>query len=343
MSSVPGVGLVGAGEISRYHLDGLRAAGVCRLVAISARDTDQARAVAERYGVADVEEDWRHLVRRPDVDAVVVATPAVTHAEITLDAIAAGKAILVQKPMAPSAAEARKVLDVADAAGTLLSVSFMHRYFEEIAALRHLLEHGELGAVYAARIRNATPGPDWSASYYEHPASGGLHGVVAELGVHGIDLTGHLFGAVSSVAAQARQVHTERVLADGTRVRSEIDDHVVAIYETATGVSVSHEMDYAEIAGTDRFRLEVYGTAGVAVVRGSRGPLAIRRRGDESWYVPPLPASAFGERQHREFLAQVTGEAAPDTTARDAVAGLRIAEAVQEAAATGRRLEVTHP
>lgn len=336
------VGILGAGEISRYHIDGLRAAGGCEIQVVCARTAASAQRLAAAYNIPHAEADVTAFLDRADLDAVVVATPVDTHVELAGAALKSGRAVLVQKPAARSSHDAARIVEAARRTGALLSVSFMHRYFDEVAALRGMLDAGRLGTVYSVRIRNATPGPAWSADYYRAPSDGALAGVVAELGVHGIDLARYLVGEIRSVTAQARRVHPVRILRDGSQVVSEIDDHVVAVYETDTA-TVVHEMDYAEVAGTDRFTLEVHGTKGVAAVRGPRGALAVVERveGEEAvWRRPAVAGSALGERHHRHFLDQVRGSAAPDGTAEAAVAGLRVAEAVAMSCATGQRVEV---
>jgi predicted dehydrogenase len=334
------VGILGAGEISRYHVDGLRAAGGCEIRVVCARRAENAGKLAEDYGIAEVETDTAAMFERHDLDAIVIATPVDTHGPLAGAALDAGRAVLLQKPAAGSSREAARIEDLAQRAGALLSISFMHRYFDEVVELRRLLDEGRLGRVYAMRVRNATPGPAWSGTYYRQPQGGMLGGVVAELGVHGIDLVRQLAGEIRSVSARARQIHPVRTLRDGSVVTSEIDDHVVALYETDS-ISVVHEMDYAEAAGTDRFTLEVHGTEGAAVLRGPLGALALaEREHGGAWQTYEVAATAFGERQHRHFLDQVRGEAPPDGTARDAVAGLRVAEAVTESFMTQREVEV---
>src|SRR5690606_37582095 len=103
-----------------------------------------------------------------------------------------------------------------------LTVSFMHRYFPEVAWLRGMLEQGRLGQIHSVRIRNATPGADWNDWFFKRGSVSG--GVVMQLGVHGIDLCQHLFGPIEHVAAEMTTARPERILADGRVVRSELED-----------------------------------------------------------------------------------------------------------------------
>ncbi|MCL6552316.1 MAG: Gfo/Idh/MocA family oxidoreductase [Firmicutes bacterium] len=327
-------GILGAGYISDYHIAGLRQAGA-QVVALCGRREAAARAKADRWGIPDVCTEPAALLGRDDVDAVVIATPDDTHEALALQAVAAGKPMLIQKPMARTGVECRRILDAADRTGVPVFVSFMHRYFEEVDAVRTLLAAGALGVPHQVRHRNATPGADWAAWFYSRERVGG--GVVLQLGVHGIDLLRYLFGEIQAVWATTATLRAERVLADGTVVRPDNEDTAVALYRFASGLLAVHEMSYTELAGTDRFRLEIYGEHGVAWLRTERGRLAVATRGDGGvvWSVPTLPPEQVGYRQHVHLLAMLRGEAQPDDSARAGLASVLVAEAIYRAAARG--------
>ena len=333
------IGVIGAGLISAYHLAGLAAAGGADVRVLAARSTARAGPLAKRFGIPEVATDWRALLERADIEAVVIATPDATHEEITLAAAQAGKAILLQKPMAMSVAQGQRILDGARAAGVDLQVSWMHRHFEEVVRAGELLASGKLGAVHHIRIRNATPGPHEPWFFDPAHVAGG---VVLQLGVHGIDLIRHLFGEIVSVVATTATAQPERSLPGG-RVTSTLEDEALATYRLASGALGSHEMSFCEAAGTDRFRLEIYCGEGTLLLRGSRGPLAIhapQMLGAPGWLVPELPAPPFGARQHARWLDILRGKIASDPTARDALAGQAVAEAIYRAAETRREQQL---
>lgn len=336
------VAVLGAGFISDYHIAGLQEAGA-ELVALSSATAVKAREKALRYGIPHYTADYREILARDDVEAVVVATPDFTHEEVAVAAARAGKAILLQKPMARTSAECLRIIEAAQRARILLCVSFMHRYFEEIGRLRDLLARGALGDIHAVRQRNATRGAHWATWVYKKAQVGG---VVLQLGVHGIDLLRHLFGEIVAVKATTALVTKERVLADGTRVTPDNEDLALALYRFASGALAVHEMSYTEVAGTDRFRLEVYGSHGTAWLRTERGRLALfapGATGQQEWVVPDLEAEDFRCRHHRHFLAMVGGEEPPDSTAWDGLATVLVAEAIYRSAESGNWEAVRHP
>jgi predicted dehydrogenase len=335
------IALIGGGYIAEYHLAGLAAAGGAEVPVLATRTPARAAALARRFGIPEVMADYRAVLERRDVDAVVITTPDDTHEAIAVAAAEAGKAILLQKPMARSPAECRRILEAARRARVDLQVSFMHRHFEETMRARELLADGRLGPVLSVRMRNATPGPDWDDWFFSRERVPG--GVVDQLGVHGIDLLRHLVGDVTAVRAMTATLRPERILADGRRVRVENADHAHALYRFQRGALGAHEMSFLEARGCDRFRLELYCEAGTLWLRTERGPLAVYApgvTGTPGWLVPDLPVPPFGARQHARWLDMLRGRLPSDPTAEDGLAAALVADAVHRAAQTGGETRV---
>lgn len=336
-------GIIGAGYISDYHIVGLREAGA-EVLALCGRRAEAVQAKAARYGIPYATTDPDALLARRDVDAVVIATPDSTHESLALAAVRARKPMLIQKPMARNGAECRRILAAAEAAGVPVFVSFMHRYLEEVEQTRRLLVEGTLGPIYSVRQRNATPGAGWAAWFYRKADVGG--GVVLQLGIHGIDLLRHLFGELAAVWATMATLRRERVLDDGTVVYPDNEDHAVAVYRFASGLRAVHEMDYTEVAGTDRFRMEIYGERGTAWLRTERGRLAVAvldATGKPAWSSLALPPEQPGVRQHAHLIAMLRGEVPPDDSGRAGLASVLVAEAIYRSAASGRWEDVERP
>jgi predicted dehydrogenase len=327
----PRIAVLGSGSISAYHITGLQAAGA-EVAAVFSRSAGKAAALAATYGIPLALTDWQALLARADIDAVVIATPDFTHEEIASCAAAAGKPMLLQKPMARSGAECRRILAAARAAGTPLYVGFMHRYLPEIETTGQLLAEAALGRLSMVRQRNATRGANWASWFYQRALVGG--GAVMQIGIHGIDLLRHLFGDIVAVQALTAITVPERRLIDGTTVRPDNEDLALASYRFASGLLATHEISYNEVAGTDRFRMEIYGEAGTAWLRTERGALAVHR-GDGGWTAPALPAGDAGPRQHRHWLAMLAGAEPYDGSAEAGLASVLVAEALYRSAETG--------
>lgn len=328
-----GVAMLGAGFIAEYHLAGIVAARGAAVRLIVGRRREKAQALAARFGVPDVADDWHVALARRDIDAVVIATPDDTHEAIAIAAAAAGKAILLQKPMAGSLAGARRIVEAAARAGVDLQVSFMHRWFEEVEQARAWLREGLIGRVHSVRIRNATPGPDWGDWFFARARVG--NGVVDQLGVHGIDLALQLVGDIAKVSARTATLVPTRTLRDGRVVAVETCDSAWAIYGFAGGAMGSHEMSMIEARGCDRFRFELYGERGTVWLRSERGRLAAWAPAlfGEQWHVPTLAQAPAGERLHAAWLAGIAGRGPRLATARDALRGMQVIEAIARSSA----------
>jgi predicted dehydrogenase len=318
------LGILGSGSISNYHIRGLQQAGG-KVEAIFSLDLESAEQKAILFGIPSFSTQVEDLLENPHIDAVVIATPDFTHAEMAIAAAQAGKAVLVQKPMARNSAECIAILDACRKNGVACYVSYMHRYFPEIEALRQLLVSRALGEIYMVRQRNATPGAGWAEWFYRRELVGG--GVVMQLGVHGIDLMRSLFGEIQAVKAATAIVVKERLLANGQIIRPDNEDLALAIYRFTSGLLGVHEMSYNEVAGTDRFRMEVYGVKSTVWLRSELGGLSLRRSG-EAWEKIPLPDEDVGTRQHVHFLDMLTGKAPHDGSDLDGLAAVQVAEAI---------------
>src|SRR3954453_562719 len=152
----PGVAVIGAGMVGRAHANAYRNAAtvfdlgrpVPRLVAIADVHEPFAVDAATRYGFERTETDWRAVVDSPDVDAVSIAVANSLHREITEAALAAGKHVLCEKPLAPTVDDAQAMVEAAAAApGQVNAVGFTFRRSPAIAAIKEQIDAGGLGPV----------------------------------------------------------------------------------------------------------------------------------------------------------------------------------------------------
>src|SRR5262249_31060492 len=144
------VGIVGCGLIGQKRA---RAMGQNPLVAVADVNQDRAAALARQYPGCVAGADWRAVVARPDVDAVVVSTTNHAPAAVTLAAVRAGKHVLVEKPAARNAAELAPVIDAARQAKMVVKVGFNHRFHPAFEAARQLVDDGAIGPLLYVRAR----------------------------------------------------------------------------------------------------------------------------------------------------------------------------------------------
>ncbi|MGW4105026.1 Gfo/Idh/MocA family protein [Streptomyces sp. NPDC004976] len=219
------VGMVGYAFMGAAHSQGWRTAGHVfdlplrpELAVICGRDADAVRAAADRHGWAEAETDWRALVEREDIDLVDICTPGDSHAEIALAALAAGKHVLCEKPLANTVAEAEAMARAAEEAssrGQLAMVGFNYRRVPATALARRMVAEGRIGTlrhVRVAYLQDWLVDPGFPLTWRlrrEHAGSGSL----GDLGAHIVDLAQYLAGEqLAGVSALTETFVRERPL-----------------------------------------------------------------------------------------------------------------------------------
>ncbi|HLX84633.1 MAG TPA: Gfo/Idh/MocA family oxidoreductase [Terriglobales bacterium] len=180
-------GIAGFGlHAVRRLMPGFALAKDCKVVALSRRDAGKAREAAAKYGIPHVFPSTAELSRCSDVDAVLVTTPNSCHLEDVLTAVAAGKPVLCEKPMAMNADECRQMVEAARRAGVLLGVAQVFRFEESTARFRERIAAGDIGRPIFARSEFSYSGVGHHRTWlYDRTLSGG--GPIADVGVHCID------------------------------------------------------------------------------------------------------------------------------------------------------------
>ncbi len=182
--------IVGCGMSARHiHMPLLRAAGV-DVTAFASRSRSSAETAREEWGSGDVVDDWHDVLRRDDVDVVVITTPNSTHHEIAIAAAMAGKHVLVDKPMAWTLADADAMIAAADANDVMLMPFQNTRFAPPFVAARDAVAADRIGEVTGFRAAFGHAGPQaWAPRakwFFDRSSAGG--GCLVDLGVHVIDL-----------------------------------------------------------------------------------------------------------------------------------------------------------
>jgi predicted dehydrogenase len=263
----PRLGFLGVGWIGRHRLRAIVESGLAEAVAIADTAAPAAAEAAGATGGCRVEGTLDALLDL-DLDGIVVATPSALHADQAIRALERGVAVFCQKPLARSAAEARRVVEAARAADRLLGVDLSYRHVAGVDRLRELVRRGALGRVHAVNLvfHNAY-GPDkaWSQ---DARLSGG--GCVVDLGIHLVDLALWVLGfpEVDDVTATLR--------AGGERIRGRahglVEDFAAAQLELRGGTAVQLACSWRLHAGQDcAIEAAFYGTEGGAALRNVNG------------------------------------------------------------------------
>ena len=316
--------VIGCGAAARrLHLPGFRAAGA-DVVCFASRTLASAEAAAAEWGSGEATDDWRAATRRDDVDGIAVCTPNALHAEMTIAAARAGKHVLVEKPLAPTLAEADRMIAAAAGAGVRLVPAHNARFAPPIVAAREAVASGRLGEVISFRIAWGNAGPEaWSpeAAWFRDPAhSGG--GALMDLGVHAVDVAAHLL--------------VDRIVEVSAFVGPKpIEDLAQVLVRTERGSLGSVHVSWRAVPGSEH-QLTLHGTAATLHFDDATPPVVRSAEGSEALPMPEPAAEPYAG-----FVrAAADPRAAVPVTAADGRAAVAVVEAAYRSARTGAAVAV---
>ena len=226
MSATLRAGIVGAGFAGREHVDALRRLPGVEIAALTSGSPERGSTVAASLGIPRAPADWRELVESDDVDVVHVCVPNDVHAEIVLGALAAGKDVICEKPLATSLADGVRMARAAADSGRTAVLCHNYRYFAMVAELRARVATGDLGRVHAIRGSYLQ---DWllqatDTNWRIDAARGGASRAVADIGTHWVDLAEVASGQrLAAVMAQLGTIHPSRARHDRVETFSTAD------------------------------------------------------------------------------------------------------------------------
>ena len=328
-----GVALIGSGRMGAFHAETLaRRLPQARLAAVADPAPGAAQRLAGALGTDRAYTDVAQLWDDPGVDAVVIAAPARSHADLVVAAAAAGRHVFCEKPMAVTLAEADRAIDAARAAGVVLQVGFNRRFAADWAAARGLLDAGTLGTPRLLRSLTRDPGGF-------DPARVLPDTIFLETLIHDFDTLRFLNpGAeaveVSAVAdALVEPAWRDRGLLDTAVVTVRFDNGAMAVAEACFEASYGYDV-----------RGEVLGSGGMASMgdgrrtgmafSGPAGRLVETVRGDQELFLEAYTAELDA------FVAAVRAGTPAPVTGEDARAALAIALAAAQSVRTGRPVRV---
>lgn len=251
------VGLLGYGLAgAAFHAPLIAATPGLELVSVVTANPQRAAAVGERYPDARVLSTADELFGEPGLDVVVVATPNDTHVPLARQALERGFDVVVDKPVAPSAQEARSLQTLADERGRIVSVYQNRRWDTDYLTLRRLLDAGRLGEVRRFESRFESWSPQAKGGWRESGDPAHAGGLLYDLGAHLIDQAVQLFGPVETVFAEL-DIRRPGVAA--------VDDVFVALRH---GQGVRSHLWMSKVAADAGPRLRVLGSEAAFVIYG---------------------------------------------------------------------------
>ena len=271
------IGLIGTGFMGKAHVFGFAAAQrvfdlpfELELHTVADRDEALAAAAARALGFARSSGDWRSLVADPEIDLIDITAPNAFHREMALAAIANGKHVYCEKPLAPTAAEAREMADAAAAAKIKTQVGFNYLRNPMLGLAREMIRAGEIGEVRSYRGIHAE---DYMADAatpfgFRHEPAGG--GALADIGSHALATAEFLLGPIETVMGDCVTAIASRPDGKGGQRAVEVDDASRAFLRFANGASGNIEASWIATGRKMQHDFEVYGTQGALLFTQER-------------------------------------------------------------------------
>ncbi len=343
------IAVIGAGGIGQDHLASFRLHPSARVVAIAEVSPARGREAAEKFGVPELVTDYRALLGRGDIDVVSIALPNYLHAKVALEALRAGKHVMLDKPMATNARDAAKLVAEARKRGVLFMVGQNFRFNADTQTARQVVERGDLGEVYHAKTSWSRRAgiPRIGSWFTQKRFAGG--GCTYDIGVHALDRCLYLIGEfdAAAVSGQTFAKFGPRGLGNGGWGRSEIDpnakfdvdDLSIALIKMKSGRTVLLEASWAahgplvDVNATQLFGTEAgLSLPPVRLFKSIKGAYAAEE-------VEPLPPLVNTNRMVH-FIDCLLGKAKPFVTSAQSLAVQKILDAIYVSAATGREVRI---
>jgi predicted dehydrogenase len=274
--NVVGIGIIGGGGIAQgAHLPAykkLSDEGKVKIVAVADANPETAKTAAEKFGIELQFTDYREMLKLDTIDAVDICTPNFLHAKPTVDALNAGKHVLVEKPIALNAVEGQSMVDAARKNGKKLQVALNSRFNGGPQAIKRFIKDGRLGDIYYARAhalrRRGVPG--WGV-FTQKDKQGG--GPLIDIGVHILDLTLWLmdYPEPKSVSGTSYTKFGTRegvlgLMGQWDPKTYTVEDFAVGLVKFKNGATLVLESSFIANIERDEMRTHVMGTEGGAVL-----------------------------------------------------------------------------
>ncbi len=343
-----GVGVLGCGNVSVQYLPNGPRLDALRFVACADLDPSAADRLASEYGLEACAPE--ELMARDDVDVVLCLTPPDTHAGVALEAIAAGKHVYTEKPLATSVEAARRVIDAADAAGVRVGCAPDTFLGAGIQTVKAAIEAGAIGTPALAQVRMlGTPPESW------HPSPAFLYadlaGPLLDLGPYGVATAVELVGPVRRVTAFAARPRTSGRIATGPRTGTEFPivepTRVGAVLEHGGGVLTTFATSF-DLDNAARHGIEVSGSGGTLLGGDPNtfdGPVVLRRARAEDEPLELVPGRRDNARGlGLEDLCRAVRDGTPQRAS--GALGLHVLEvllAIRDSARDGAAVAITAP
>jgi predicted dehydrogenase len=364
-----GIGLIGTGFMGRAHALAFNNAKAVfdlpldlKLAALADADPQRARQCARSWGFETAHSDWQQLIDDPNVQLIAITTPNHLHFPMAMAALAAGKPVYCEKPLAVSLEQAERMRQAAKAAGVVTRVGYNYQHNPIIRLAREMIQRGELGQIISFQGEFSEDFMADSASPWSWRCEAGhAGGALADLGSHLLALARYLLGAVDSVCADSQTVHNQRPASAGATEQRVIavDDQVQALLRFTSGARGTINSSWLKHGYKNHLSFEISGTLGTLAFDQERlNELHLCRAGQAGFQRllagPDLPgyaafSPAAGHQlgynelktlEVQELVMALAGEGGSGTDFEEAWEVERLAAAIRTAAREERWVKI---
>jgi predicted dehydrogenase len=248
------IGLVGSGFVSNFYMLGLQDVAGWEIAVVASTNAERVTKFAIQWKIPESTNDIDAVIRRDDLDLIVLGTPNHVHKDLAVRCAEAGKHVVCTKPLARNRREAKAMLDAVEKAGVLHGYAETEVFSPSVMKTREYIERGGIGKVLTVRSREAHSGPH-SEWFWKKEVSGG--GAMLDMGCHTIEAARYFIGkdnpVVEVIAWTDRLVHHDR---------TDAEDNAVLLMKFEGGQMAQAELSWTARGGLD-LRNEVHGTEGV--------------------------------------------------------------------------------
>jgi predicted dehydrogenase len=277
--------IIGTGFMGRVHTEGVRRLGNVNVSGIAARTAEQARRLADELSISGASGDYREFLSDPGIDAVHICTPNQLHFPMAKAALAAGKHVLCEKPLATSVAEARELVSLARDHNRANCTFHNLRYYPQVQNMRRICESGELGEV---QVVQGTYSQDWLLydTDWNWRIETGPSRAFADIGTHWCDMVEHVTGLrISALCADLQTFHKTRRKPTGsvetfsgktaqpddyTEVPVSTEDFGSMIFRLGASTRGAMTVSQVSAGRKNRLFIEIYGTKSSLVWNGEQ-------------------------------------------------------------------------
>ncbi len=340
------IAIAGAGAIAeRAHIPALRSVANAQIIAIQSRTADKAERVARAIwpgdaGRPNVYSDFDEMLARERPDAVGIFTPNYLHCEFTLKALSAGAHVLVEKPMAPTAAAARKMVDGAAKARRVLMVAMQQRLGGIERAIKEAVTSGAIGRPNFIRARLSHGGPgSWAPGQkWFTTASEAGGGAMLDLGVHVADLAIWIMGEVDSVSGQVGMLAKQIEVEDTGAMIIQFKSGALGVIEASW--SSMPPLSAIEIYASEGRVMAGYPRQDISILKADGSPAPGFSREEVMSRFDPRDLLAPFRDLAANFIGAIQGRVKPSPDGNDGLRAVEAIEACYRSSRTGSRIKL---